>query len=512
VKQNRYILLNLCIFLFFVIIHYLSAWVSAAPICPPNHDGMPSSSGCPNCGTKPSGIDVPINTDTNSPPDDQIPEPPRIPDRASQLARADCSRWPGTEPRWNERTNRVDCFCIQGMAWNRDHTACVDERQAAVEKADCSQWPGTEPRWNDRTNRVDCFCVQGMAWNRDHTACIDERQAALENTDCSRWPGSIPRWNNQTNRVECICPGGMARSRDNTRCISCADYENRFVAAYNANQLNAAQGFLQEAVNCPWYGKAADALKKRGQYLAEQNEKERKCNDLYNRFLNALNGRQFDQARGILAQAKDCGFQQQGYNDLCNQIRAALTEAKGRKDIRQFRLFLPQAKGCTFYEQANADLRQMELDEHCNKIGTALNEAKRLKDINRFRSLLTQAQKCGFYQQALADLRKMEGDQVQAKTKPAPPQPPSGHPSDPQYRQKCVGPQYYSWSEQEKKWILSSGLSYGSTNERVLSWSNPPCPQKSRRKTGPKSYVECRRYWDNCAQKYYCAEVEETYK
>jgi hypothetical protein len=449
-----------------------------------------------------------MNTNTNKPPDDQIPEPPREPDRASQLARADCSGWPGTEPRWNDRTNRVDCFCVQGTAWNRDHTACVDERQAAVEKADCSQWPGTEPRWNDRTNRVDCFCVQGMAWNRDHTACIDERQAALENTDCSRWPGSIPRWNNQTNRVECICPGGMARSRDNTRCISCADYENRFVAAYNANQLNAAQGFLQEAVNCPWYGKAADALKKRGQYLAEQNEKERKCNDLYNRFLNALNGKQFDQARGILAQAKECGFQQQGYNDLCNQIRAALTEAKGRKDIRQFRLFLPQAKGCTFYEQANADLRQMELDEHCNKIGTALNEAKRLKDINRFRSLLTQAQKCGFYQQALADLRKMEGDQVQAKTKPAPPQPPSGHPSDPQYRQKCVGPQYYSWSEQEKKWILSSGLSYGSTNERVLSWSNPPCPQKSR----PKSYVECRRYWDNCAQKYYCAEVEETYK
>ena len=141
-------------------------------------------------------------------------------ERQAVLEKADCSRWPGSIPQWNNQTNRAECFCPQGMAWNRDRTRCIDARQAAVESTDCSRWPGSIPQWNNQTNRAECFCPQGMAWNRDRTRCIDARQAAVENTDCSRWPGSIPQWNNQTNRAECFCPQGMVWNQNRTACIS----------------------------------------------------------------------------------------------------------------------------------------------------------------------------------------------------------------------------------------------------------------------------------------------------
>ena len=91
---------------------------------------------------------------------------------------------------------------------------------AAVQRADCSRWPGSIPQWNNQTNRAECFCPQGMVWNKDRTRCIDARQAAVENTDCSRWPGSVPMWNNQTNRAECFCPQGMVWNQNRTACIS----------------------------------------------------------------------------------------------------------------------------------------------------------------------------------------------------------------------------------------------------------------------------------------------------
>ena len=94
------------------------------------------------------------------------------------------------------------------------------ERQATIERADCSRWPGSISLWNNQTNRAECFCPQGMIWNKDRTMCIDARQAAVENTDCSRWPGSVAMWNNQTNRAECFCPQGMVWNQNRTACIS----------------------------------------------------------------------------------------------------------------------------------------------------------------------------------------------------------------------------------------------------------------------------------------------------
>ncbi|MBW1816851.1 MAG: PASTA domain-containing protein, partial [Deltaproteobacteria bacterium] len=135
------------------------------------------------------------------------------------LADTDCSRWPGSLPVWNKKTNRAECGCPKGMAWNKARTKCIDYRRAAIERTDCSRWPDSVPVWNGKTNRAECGCPKGKAWNRAGTKCIDYRRASIERADCSRWPGSIPYWNSRTQKVACGCPKGKVWNSSRTACV-----------------------------------------------------------------------------------------------------------------------------------------------------------------------------------------------------------------------------------------------------------------------------------------------------
>jgi hypothetical protein len=42
------------------------------------------------------------------------------------VANADCSGYPGSEPRWDEFSGRVVCDCPAGRMWNAQRTACID--------------------------------------------------------------------------------------------------------------------------------------------------------------------------------------------------------------------------------------------------------------------------------------------------------------------------------------------------------------------------------------------------
>lgn len=107
----------------------------------------------------------------------------------------------------------------------------------------------------------------------------------------------------------------MAWNREKTICISCADYENRFAAAFNANDLNATKVLLNDAVNCPWYSRGTAALNQR------------------------IKG-----------------------NERCNQIDLALKESDRVKDLNRFRALVEQAKqaNCSFYQNAFTYLQRWQ--------------------------------------------------------------------------------------------------------------------------------------------------------
>jgi hypothetical protein len=209
---------------------------------------------------------------------------------------------------------------------------------------------------------------------------------------CRSWPGSVPILD-RNKQITCICPNdrGLFWNQSRTRCISCAEYESRFTGALNSNDLNSAQGLLNEAVNCPWYSKGAAALDQR-----RRNQ------------------------------------------ERCTQIDSSLVAASQAKDVNRFRALVEQARveNCNFYQNAYSHLQNWE---RCLQIDSALVAASKAKDINRFRALVEQARvgNCDFYQTAYNHLRNWEQELQRSAMQPPlhppiQPQPPTSPPTKPQ--------------------------------------------------------------------------------
>jgi hypothetical protein len=231
----------------------------------------------------------------------------------------------------------------------------------------------------------------------------------------------------ESEQKDCARLPGMAWNPNRTACISCAEYQKRFAAALNVNDLNSAQNLLNEAVNCPWYSKSASALEQRRRH-------QERCQQIDAALTAASKAKDINRFRALVerARAERCDFYQKAYNHLhqwehdarCRGIDAALTAASKAKDINRFRALVEQARAerCDFCQKAYNHLRQWEQDARCRQIDLALVAASQAKDIKRFRALVEQArgENCDFCQAASNYLRNWERQQQRSRIKPQP--------------------------------------------------------------------------------------------
>ncbi|MFZ5484385.1 MAG: PASTA domain-containing protein [Pseudomonadota bacterium] len=131
-----------------------------------------------------------------------------------------------------------------------------------------------------------------------------DRNALLAATDCSALPGSVAAWNPQLNLPTCVCPGGHVLRPDGGACIDCAAYEAHFAAAINGGQFMEAAGLLAQTRDCPWHGRAAAALQQAQDDQQRQGRFALECLQLETQILAALNAKNLSQAQALLAEAR----------------------------------------------------------------------------------------------------------------------------------------------------------------------------------------------------------------
>lgn len=139
--------------------------------------------------------------------------------RDFQLSQTNCSRWPGSQPIWDEPNNKAVCGCTGNMVWNSDNSACIDSKQAALKNLNCSQYPGTIPSYDNNGN-LGCACPDGGPWIQNLNKCASQQDIAMANADCSPFPGTVPVWDVQNNRPACDCPSGTEWSQGMGKCIN----------------------------------------------------------------------------------------------------------------------------------------------------------------------------------------------------------------------------------------------------------------------------------------------------
>lgn len=95
---------------------------------------------------------------------------------AGQVARHDCSSFPGAFPKWDEQLERPQCVCLNGWTWSKSEQRCVDNSPAAkVARADCSSFGSSaEAYWSYSKEQVMCRCMDGYRFNSNHI-CVRER-------------------------------------------------------------------------------------------------------------------------------------------------------------------------------------------------------------------------------------------------------------------------------------------------------------------------------------------------
>jgi hypothetical protein len=154
----------------------------------------------------------------------------------------------------------------------------------------------------------------------------------------ARFPGSVPVWDAANNRAACRCPDGSAPNAAGSACIDCAAIEANFAAAFNAGDLNSAQGWLAEGGRCAWAGRAqaalANATRQQQQADLSRQQRELDCLRLETNIMGALNARNLGAAQGLLAQAMAMGCTVSGQTQLAVQ-EAIRREQRIARDQQQ---------------------------------------------------------------------------------------------------------------------------------------------------------------------------------
>jgi chromosome segregation ATPase len=136
----------------------------------------------------------------------------------AQVARHDCSPWPGTIAQWNSAKTAPYCVCTPGNLWDEPLFKCVTEAQYYVPRTDCSGYgANVHAAWDAKQRQAACYCIDGYEWNNGRTACRVNAQAQVSSTDCSMYPQTKPVWDAANESVVCSCRQGY--SWDGSRCV-----------------------------------------------------------------------------------------------------------------------------------------------------------------------------------------------------------------------------------------------------------------------------------------------------
>lgn len=136
----------------------------------------------------------------------------------AQVARHDCSTWPGTVAKWNSDTNAPFCVCTPGNLWDEPLFKCVTEADYYVPRTDCSRYGANiHAAWDAKQRQALCYCNDGYEWNNARTACRVSAQAQISRTDCSMYPYTKPGWDAASESVLCFCVQGYYW--DGSRCV-----------------------------------------------------------------------------------------------------------------------------------------------------------------------------------------------------------------------------------------------------------------------------------------------------
>ncbi len=97
---------------------------------------------------------------------------------AAQVARHDCTAYPGAFPKWDTALQQPQCICLSGWKWSTGEQRCVDDSpRAKVARADCSHIGRYgEAYWNSKRQEARCRCFDGYYLNADNV-CVREQVA-----------------------------------------------------------------------------------------------------------------------------------------------------------------------------------------------------------------------------------------------------------------------------------------------------------------------------------------------
>lgn len=133
----------------------------------------------------------------------------------AQVARHNCSQWPGTVAYWNSDKQIPECQCTRGNLWDENLFTCVTEEQYYMARIDCSGYLYAHPEWDGR--QALCYCNQGYEWSNDRRTCRVSAQVQVAQTDCSNHPNTYPGWDAPRETVTCFCVQGFYW--DGSRCV-----------------------------------------------------------------------------------------------------------------------------------------------------------------------------------------------------------------------------------------------------------------------------------------------------
>jgi hypothetical protein len=136
----------------------------------------------------------------------------------AQVARHDCSQWPGTVARWNKTDQVPFCECPSGNLWDEELYTCVLESDYYVRRTDCSRFgPNAHARWDAGQRQALCFCNDGYEWTNDRSTCRVSARDQIAQTDCSMYPNTVPTWEAASESVMCYCVSGYYW--DGSQCL-----------------------------------------------------------------------------------------------------------------------------------------------------------------------------------------------------------------------------------------------------------------------------------------------------
>lgn len=135
----------------------------------------------------------------------------------AQVARHNCSQWPGTAAQWNSGKKAPECACTAGNLWDEGLFNCVTEEQYYVSRTDCTGYGPAAARWDPGRGQALCYCSDGYEFNNSMTACRPSAQSQVAQANCSAYPGTVPRWDGGSEQVRCDCPGGY--NWDGYQCV-----------------------------------------------------------------------------------------------------------------------------------------------------------------------------------------------------------------------------------------------------------------------------------------------------